>query len=95
MKANPRSAVTLLLVSFLLGELITLLTGLVVSTPPMMVGAEWFGWPLAWLYRLLIAPQYNPWRVDVANFIADSIIWFIIVAIVAFIVVRLRKPASQ
>jgi hypothetical protein len=95
MKANMQSPLTLLLISFLVGELVTLLTGLIPSTPPGLLGAEWFGYPLAWLFRLVIAPWYNPWRVDVVNFIADSVIWFIIVAIVAFIVTRMRKPVSQ
>ena len=84
-----------LLISILGGEILTLLTGLVSSTPPMLVGATHYGYPLAWLYRLVIAPEYNPWRMDLLNFFADIVIWFIIVAIVVFVVERLRKPAAR
>ena len=95
MKSSTANTSTLLLVSFLCGEMITLLTGLVETTPPMLVGAVHYGYPLAWLIRMVVAPQYNPWKIDFGNFIADTIIWFVIVAVVAFIVARVRKPGSQ
>lgn len=95
MKAKTTSTLSLLLGSILGGEVITLLTGLVPNTPAMLVGAVHYGYPLPWLLRLVIAPWYNPWRIDLTNFIADIIIWFAIVAIAAFVVTRLRKPASQ
>ena len=93
--ANPMSMTSRLLISILGGEIVTLLTGLVPSTPPMLVGATHYGYPLAWLFRLVIAPQYNPWRIDVPNFFADIVIWFVIVAIVVFVVERVRKPAAR
>jgi len=95
MKSSTASTSTLLLASFLCGEIITLLTALIETTPPMLVGAVHYGYPLAWLFRMVVAPQYNPWKVDFGNFIADTVIWFVIVAIVAFIVARVRKPGSQ
>jgi len=95
MKSSTASTSTLLLASFLCGEIITLLTGLIETTPPMLVGAVHYGYPLAWLFRMVVAPQYNPWKVDFGSFIADTVVWFIIVAIVAFIVTRVRKPPSQ
>jgi hypothetical protein len=93
--ANPMSMTRRLLISILGGVLVTLLTGLVPSTPPMLVGATHYGYPLAWLFRLVIAPEYNPWRIDLLNFLADIVIWFVIVAIVVFIVERVRKPAAR
>jgi len=95
MKSSTASTSTLLLVSFLCGEIITLLTGMIETTPPMLVGAVHYGYPLAWLIRMVVAPQYNPWKLEFGNFIADIVIWFIIVAIVVFIVARVRKPSSQ
>jgi large-conductance mechanosensitive channel len=95
MKSSTSSTPTLLLALFLCGVILTLLTGLVESTPPMLVGAVWHGYPLAWLFRMVVAPQYNPWKVDFGNFIADVVVWFVIVAIVAFIAARLAKPRSQ
>jgi len=60
----------------------------------MLVGATWYGFPLAWLYRLIVGPEYNPWRMDLPNFFGDIVIWTIIVAIVVFIVDKVRKPAK-
>lgn len=93
--ANPMSMTGRLLISILGGVLVTLLTGLLPSTPPMLVGATHYGYPLAWLFRLVIAPEYNPWRIDLLNFFADIVIWFVIVAIVVFVVERVRKPAAR
>ena len=84
-----------LLVSILGGELITLLTGLISTTPEMLVGAVWYGFPLAWLYRLVIAPEYNPWRMDLLNFFADVVVWFIVVAVIVFLLGRRRKPTGK
>jgi hypothetical protein len=71
------------------GVLITVLTGLVPSTPPMLVGAMWYGYPLAWLFRLVISPEYFPWRVDVAGLLGDVVVWSVVVAVVLFIVKKI------
>jgi hypothetical protein len=93
--ANPMSMRSRLLVSILGGVLVTLLTGLFPTTPSLLVGATWYGFPLAWLIRMIVAPEYNPWRIELLNFFADIVIWFVIVAIVVFAVERLRKPAAR
>jgi len=93
--ANPMSMTSRLLISILGGVLVTLLTGLFPTTPPLLVGATWYGFPLAWLIRMIVAPEYNPWRIELLNFFADIVIWFVIVAIVVFAVERLRKPAAR
>ncbi|MBS7626927.1 hypothetical protein KEJ51_07850 [Candidatus Bathyarchaeota archaeon] len=46
----------------LCGLALTLLTGLFSNTPPRLVGAVWYGYPLPWLFRMIIAPQYFPWE---------------------------------
>jgi hypothetical protein len=71
------------------GVLITLLTGLVSSTPPMLVGAMWYGYPLAWLFRLVIAPEYFPWRVDVTGLLSDVVAWSVVVVVVLFVVKKI------
>ena len=74
------------------GVIITLVTGLIINTPPMLVGATHYGYPFAWLIRLIIAPQYFPWRVNVLNLIADIIVWGIIIGIILFALsLRSRK----
>jgi len=84
-----------LVVSILGGEIITLLTGLFSSTPEMLVGAEHYGFPLAWLIRMIVAPEYNPWRIEFVNFLADVVVWSVILLVIVFIVEKVRKPASK
>jgi len=84
---NARSV----LISIVGGVVIALLTGLVVTTPPMLVGAQWYGYPLPWLYKLVIAPEYFPWKADPVNLVADIVFWAVIVGIVVFIVQKARK----
>ncbi len=73
------------------GVLITLLTGLVSSTPPMLVGAMWYGYPLAWLFRLVISPEYFPWRVDLTGLLGDVVAWSVVVGVVLFIVKKMSR----
>ncbi len=84
-----------LVVSILGGEIITLLTGLFSNTPQMLVGAEHYGFPLAWLIRMIVAPEYNPWRIEFVNFLADVVVWSVILLVIVFIVEKIRKPASK
>jgi hypothetical protein len=82
-------------VSIVGGVIITLVTGLFSNTPGMLVGAEWYGFPLAWLIRMIVAPEYNPWKVEYVNFIADVVVWSVILFVIIFIVDKVRKPASK
>jgi len=79
----------LVVFSILGGVVVTLLTGLLSNT--VLLGAEHYGYPLAWLVRLVLAPEYFPWRVDVLNLIVDLVIWIIIVGIVVNVLTRTRK----
>jgi len=83
--------VKMLASSILGGIVIALLTGLVPNTPPMFVGATHYGYPWAWLIRLVVAPEYFPWRTDVLNLIGDIIVWAIMVGIILLIVGKARK----
>ena len=82
---------TRLLVSVLGGEVLSLLTGLVANTPAMLVGAEHYGYPLPWLIRMVVAPWYNPWRIDFAGFFADIVVWTVILFILLVVVDRIKK----
>jgi hypothetical protein len=73
------------------GVVITLLTGLLANMPVMLLGAEHYGYPLAWLFRLVLAPEYFPWRVDATAAVADVIVWSIVVAALLFVFARLRR----
>jgi len=80
-----------LLIAIMGGVVITLLTGLVPNTPPMLVGAHWYGYPLPWLFRLVVAPEYFPWKADPVNLIADIIVWAVIVGIILLVGKKARK----
>jgi hypothetical protein len=73
------------------GVVVTLLTGLISNTPAMLVGAMHYGYPLAWLVRLVLAPEYFPWRVNVPNLVVDLVIWIIIVGMAVTVLTRRRK----
>ncbi len=73
------------------GVVITLLTGLLSNTPTMMVGAVHFGYPLPWLIRLVVAPQYYPWRVNELNFIADCVLWSVITGVLLLVLERMKR----
>ncbi len=64
-------------------------TGLLSNT--VLLGGEHYGYPVAWLVRLVLAPEYFPWRVNVLNLIVDLVIWIIIVGIVVNVLTRTRK----
>jgi len=72
------------------GVVVTLLTGLISNTPAMLVGAMHYGYPLAWLVRLVLAPEYFPWRVNVPNLIVDLVIWIIIAGMAVTVLTRRR-----
>jgi hypothetical protein len=65
------------------GTVCTLLTGLYPLRTPM--GATHYGFPLAWLTRLVVAPEYFPWRVNWPELVVDLLVWT--VAVLALLVV--------
>ena len=75
------------------GVVVTLLTGFVTNT--VLLGAEHYGYPMAWLIRLVLAPEYFPWRVNVLNLIVDLVIWTIIAGIVVAVLTRRRKSRQK
>lgn len=80
-------AKTLLPIMIGSGTGITLLTGLIPNTKPGQVGATNYGFPFAWLIKLIIAPQYFPWQANMLNFAVDILIWTVI-GIALFVLVK-------
>ncbi len=78
-------------VSLIGGLAITLLTGLLSNMPMLLVGAEHFGYPLAWLTRLVIAPEYFPWRADALAFVVDVVAWTILIAVVILLWAKMKR----
>lgn len=61
----------------------------------MLVGAVYYGYPFAWLERLIIAPQYFPWVVRPLRLVIDIVVWTIIVWVILFIVVTAQIKGKQ
>jgi hypothetical protein len=78
-----------LLIAAACGLVIALLTGLVNSTPRGILGASWYGWPLAWLY-VIVYPG-SPRRIDWLNLAADSVLWVILSLATIVLVARVTK----
>ncbi len=77
------------------GLAIALLTGLISSTPPNLVGAIWYGFPLAWLFEMVVAPQYNPWVFNFVNLALDIIFWAAVLWALAFVSDRIKRPTKN
>jgi hypothetical protein len=71
--------------------LVTFLTGLVENTLSQGLGATWYGFPAGWLYRLVLGPEYYPWRMDALGLILDVLFWALIFAGVFLLAVRIRE----
>jgi hypothetical protein len=80
-----------LVIAVLFGIAVTILTGLIDLTPPMLLGASHYGYPFSWLTRLIIAPEYFPWRVRIPELIGDIIVWSIIGGVILLVLKRTRK----
>jgi len=76
------NAMKIVILSLIGGVVITLLTGLLSNMPTMLLGAVHYGYPLPWLFRLVLAPEYFPWRVDVAALVVDVVVWTIVIGVV-------------
>jgi hypothetical protein len=72
------------------GVVITLLTGLLSNMPAPLLGSEHYGYPLPWLFRLILAPEYFPWRVDVMALVVDVVIWTIVIGVVLFVLTKIK-----
>ena len=70
--------------------MVTLLTGLCNLTPPGLLGAAWYGFPVTWIRRLIIAPQLNPWVTDYTGLVEDLVFWILVVSVVFLVVNRYR-----
>lgn len=83
----------LLIVAAAAGTTVALVTGFLDVTPRGLVGATWYGFPLPWLRRLVIAPQYYPWRIDIANLILDLALWLTVSILIGWSVAKLSSRA--
>ena len=72
------------------GVVITLLTGLLSNMPAPLLGAEHYGYPIPWLLRLILGPEYFPWRVDVVALAVDVVVWTIVIGVALFVWAKIK-----
>lgn len=75
------------------GILVTLLTGLVPLRT--LVGATQYGFPLAWLIRRVLAPEYFPWRVSWLGLVVDLIFWTALVLVLLLLYDRFGHRSTD
>jgi hypothetical protein len=46
------------------------------DTPAGLVGSTWYGYPVAWAFKAVVAPIFNPWSYDYTAFAEDVLFWF-------------------
>jgi hypothetical protein len=61
----------------------------------MLAGAVHYGFPIAWLFQMIVAPEYNPWRIDFLKFLVDVVVWSVILLVIVCVLEKVRKPASR
>lgn len=77
------------------GIVITLLTGLIPFRS--LLGATHYGFPLGWLIRLVLAPEFFPWRVSWLGLVVDVFIWgtVVLAALLVYEQARNRSTGGQ
>jgi len=80
----------IVVLSLIGGAVVTVLTGLLLNMPTPLLGAEHYGYPLPWLFRLVLAPEYLPWRVDMVALVIDLAIWTIVIGVALFVWTRIK-----
>jgi len=78
------------ILSLIGGVVITLLTGLLSNMPAALLGAEHYGYPIPWLFRLILAPEYFPWRVDAVALVVDVVVWTIVIGVALFVWTKIK-----
>jgi len=84
----------MMILAVAVGVAITLLTGLIENTPNMLVGAVHYGYPLAWLVRMIVAPEYNPWAVRPMGLVIDLVVWSAVIFVILYAATLSRKKAQ-
>lgn len=77
--------------ALVIGVAITLVSIFMDHTPEGLMGARWFGYPLAWLIEMVVGPGLNPWVVRPVRLILDIVVWTAIAWIIFFAAYSKKK----
>lgn len=78
-------------------ELISVLTGLLATTitsiipAKTLIGGTHYGIPFPWLIKLVLAPEYFPWRINYLHLGMDIVVWIVLVRLVTIYIMRSMK----
>ena len=86
-----KSTSKMLLLAVVGGIVVTLVTGLIDHTPSGLMGASWYGYPLAWLVMMVVGPGYSPWVVRPLRLTADIVCWSVVVFVILFLASKVTK----
>ncbi|MDE1852011.1 MAG: hypothetical protein KGH69_04990 [Candidatus Micrarchaeota archaeon] len=67
------------------GMFMAFMSAMIPNLSAFLVGAAWYGLPASWLVKMVVAPQYNPWRIEYVAFMVDVAFWFAVTATVMLI----------
>lgn len=79
----------MLILAVIVGVVITLITGVINTTPSDLVGASWYGWPFVWRIVPVVPDPVASY--NIAKFIGDVIVWFIVAFVIMFLWKKLKK----
>jgi len=80
-----------LLWSIIGGVAITVLTGLLPNSPYPWLGATFYGYPMQWLTKSVLSPEYFPWRIIPTGLIADLFAWWTVILAALFALTKVKK----
>jgi hypothetical protein len=78
----------IVIVALVIGIIISGLTGLI-NTTPVIIGATWYGWPVAWMYNYVTYPPSTAF--NYVNLVVDIVIWTVVAFVILWIAMRGKK----
>lgn len=74
------------------GMLITLITGLYPLRT--LLGGTHYGFPMAWLVRRGVGPEFFPWRVTWLGLLVDLVVWTVVVIVILVLYDQYRSRST-
>ena len=89
-----KKLIQITIISVIVGIIITVITGLL-SNQGNFVGSGRWGYPVHWLSRIIVGPQYSPpTNIVWLNLMIDIVIWSIVILVILIIVFRNREEIT-
>jgi hypothetical protein len=90
-----RAGAAMVGVAALLAVVVTYATIFIQVTPKGLLGSAWYGYPVAWAFKAVVAPQYYPWTYDFRALGEDAVFWFVIIFVAAYLIVSYAKGGES